>query len=102
MSTDVYVKFTLLEDTYFKKKGIDVYTDNYVTLSQFLLGGKIKILTLEGIKEIDVLPYQEKIILEKYGINKKGDHHININVTLPKNLNKEQEKIFDVFKELDI
>ncbi len=100
--SDLYLKIRILEDEYFRKEGNNIYTENFVSLSQFILGGSMQIFTLEGVKEIRLNPGQESYVLENHGINSKGHHYIKINIRLPKELNSQQSNILEELKKLKL
>ncbi len=98
--SDLYVKIKVSDHDYFKKKGNNILTENYISISQYLLGGKVTIATVKGNKEIEVIPYRDKVTIKNYGVNEKGDHIAKLNIRLPKSLNKEQIKIYNDLKKI--
>lgn len=101
-TSNLYVRVTVAEHEYFKLKGSNIYTENYISISQYVLGGKIKIATIKGNKEIIINPYCKSLVLKSYGIDDKSDQIVNLNIRLPKNLNREQFKIFGELKQLNL
>jgi molecular chaperone DnaJ len=53
---DLYVKVKIKPHQYFKREGFDIYTTNYISVSQAALGGKIKVRTLYGDISVTVDP----------------------------------------------
>lgn len=99
--TDLYIKLKVSDHDYFKREGDNIITTNFITVSQYLLGGSIKISTLHGIKEIKVSPYSDKVEIKNYGVMMKGNHIVNLQIRLPTKLNDEQFKIFEEIKKLN-
>jgi molecular chaperone DnaJ len=94
-STDLYVKIVVIKDPYFIKEGDDIVTTNYITVSQYVLGGFIRILTIHGIKEFEIIPFKDKYIIKNYGLDKKGNHIVNIMIRLPKIYSGKQKQIIN-------
>jgi len=44
------------QHSYFKREAFDIYTTNFITISQAVLGGKIKVRTLYGDVSINIDP----------------------------------------------
>jgi molecular chaperone DnaJ len=53
---DLYVKIKIKPHTYFKREQFDIYTTNYITISQAVLGGKVKVKTLYGDISVNIDP----------------------------------------------
>jgi molecular chaperone DnaJ len=53
---DLYVKVKIKPHQYFKREQFDIYTTNYISVSQAVLGGKIKVRTLYGEISVTVDP----------------------------------------------
>jgi DnaJ-class molecular chaperone len=87
-----------------------VYTTLHVSLTQAILGGKIKVQTLYGEVQTDLpenLKADSMFILKNFGLpypdqdGKKGDHYLNIKYVMPKYLNKNQTSLWSAFSELE-
>jgi molecular chaperone DnaJ len=90
--TDLCVRINATtSNDYFERKGKDVYTTNYVPLSFTVLGGEIKIKGLDGdisVKITKGVKDGDVIKLPKYGVDKLGDHYVNLKVVIPRIKNK--------------
>ncbi len=53
---DLYVKVKIKPHSYFKREQFDIYTTNYISVSQAVLGGKLKVKTLYGEVQVNVDP----------------------------------------------
>jgi molecular chaperone DnaJ len=88
--TDLYIRLVCINsDDYIERKGMDIYTTNYIPLSYTVLGGEIKIKGLydvvnihipKGSKENDVIK------VKGGGVNRKGDHYVTLHVVIPRGL----------------
>ncbi len=89
------------------REGNDLLYFLYLTIPQAVLGGQLEIPTIEGKVKIKIDPGTQpgKILrlrgkglpdINGYG---KGDLLVNINVWIPKEMNKEDKKIFEKFTE---
>lgn len=97
LKTNVYIKIKLKPDNYFTRKNNDVYTTNYIPLSYAVLGGKIKIKTLKGQHELDILPNtknDDTVVLKGFGIL-SGNHIVSLRIRLPSQLNDKTRDIFN-------
>jgi molecular chaperone DnaJ len=52
----LFVKVKIKPHTYFKREQFDIHTINYITITQAVLGGKLKVRTLYGDIQINIDP----------------------------------------------
>ncbi|MGB9732495.1 MAG: molecular chaperone DnaJ [Candidatus Micrarchaeia archaeon] len=103
---DMFVEVHILEHRLFKRVGNDIYTSITIPFYIALLGGRVKVPTLNGEKEIEIprgIQHGEKIVMHGEGIRSPkgtGDEIIIVNISLPKYLSKEEEELIKKFKEL--
>jgi len=99
---DLIVQLVEVSDEKFKREGNNLHHDLYITIPEAVLGtekvietphGKIKLKLEEGIQPGKILRLRNKGVpdLEGYG---NGDMLINVNVWVPKKLDKEQREFF--------
>jgi len=99
---DLIVQLIELEDEKFKREGNNLHHDLYITIPEAVLGaekiletphGKIKLKLEEGIQSGKILRLRNKGVpdIDGYGT---GDMLINVNVWIPKKLDKEQKEFF--------
>lgn len=100
--TDVYLKVKMSDHEYFKREGNNIITTNYVTVSQYILGGVIKIMTIYGEKEVTVEKYKDKIEINGLGVGRRGKHIINLQIKIPTVLNEEQREIINEIKKYEV
>ena len=104
---DLYLNIHILQHPFYEIKETDLYYNLDVDLYTAVLGGKESIRTLDG-KTVSInIPdgtESEKILrLKGLGlINESisGDLFVNIHVTIPKDLNKEEKELFNKLKSL--
>jgi molecular chaperone DnaJ len=100
-SGDLYIIIHVEEDERFEREGDDLVTETDISFVQAALGDKIIIPTLDGDVKLkipegtqpgDVLRLRGEGIKHMNGFG-KGDILVRINVSIPKSLNKKQEKL---------
>ncbi|MDD3236895.1 MAG: molecular chaperone DnaJ [Candidatus Gastranaerophilales bacterium] len=102
-SGDLYIVLFVKESKDFIRKGNDIYTTLDVSFPQAALGDKVSIKTVDG-EEILTIPQgveHDKILtLKSKGVpfigqeNRRGDHHVIIKLTTPKNMAEEEKKLY--------
>lgn len=104
---DLYLNIHILQHPFYEIKETDLYYNLDVDLYTAVLGGKENIRTLDG-KTVSInIPEgteSEKILrLKGLGLineNIRGDLFVNIHVTIPKDLSKEEKELFNKLKSL--
>lgn len=100
---DLYITFSLLNNTSFKRDGANLYKTIEIPLTKAILGGEIIVETLSGKVKLKVKPGTQngtKIKLKGKGfpIYKKngfGDLYITFSPKIPTNLTEQQKKLFE-------
>lgn len=108
---DLIIKVNVKTDNYFSREGYDITTTQFVTLSEAVLGTKIKVKTLTGEKDLDVTPgtsHGEKIKIRGLGINHLppnqntvGDHIVTLKIHVPKTLTTEQKELYQKLSQVE-
>lgn len=105
---DLYITFSLLNNTGFKREGANLYKTLEIPLTKSILGGAIKIDTLEGKVKLTIKPEtqngtQVKLRGKGFPIYKKEDHFgdliITYQIKIPTKLTDEQRKLFEQLEE---
>src|SRR5215831_19372557 len=100
---DLYITFTLVNNTKFRRHGNDLYTNVDLDLYTALLGGETTIDTLSGKIKLKVMPETQngtKVRVKGKGFpiykreNEFGDLFVTYNVKLPTNLTEKQKELF--------
>lgn len=100
---DLYITFTIINNTPFKRDGNNLYTNINLDLYKALLGGDITIDTFDGKVKLKVKPEtqngtQIKLKGKGFPVYKKegqfGDLYIIYNIKLPVNLSDKEKELF--------
>jgi len=92
---DIYVNIKVKDNPYFQRKGNDIHVNLPISFLDAILGGNLKVITLEGIEEIKITPGTQngdQLILRGRGCylginsNARGDFFIWLQVRLPKKI----------------
>ncbi len=107
---DLYVVLHVRPHDIFQRQGEDMFCEIPVPLSTAMLGGEIKVPTLDGAARLSIEPGAEnarmyrlrgKGIPELGNDRNRGDLHVRIRIETPKNLSGSQKKkvreLFDAF-----
>ena len=104
---DLIVQIHIMQDAYFKRKGNDVYVDTPINIVQALLGTKLPVKTIYGkTVNLSIKPGTQNntsFRLKGIGVKSKyetGDMFVNVNVEIPKQLNKKQVQLLKEFAEV--
>ena len=102
-SGDMYIKFKVENDRKFKRDGYDILTKEEISITQAILGDKIEVETVEGKVKLKIPEGTQSgtvFNLKDKGIAKlkgrgKGSHLIEIQVKIPRIINRKQKKILE-------
>ncbi len=106
---DLFIEVHVQKHKLFRREGNDIYAEVSIPFYVASLGGKIDAPTLHGTTSIEVHQGTQpgtKVILGGEGLksfrgSRQGDEIITVNVSLPKNLSKEEEELMKKFRDLD-
>jgi len=106
---NLYVTLRVRPDDRFERRGDDVLTKAKVSMTEAALGTTIEVPTLEGKAEIkvpsgtqpgDILRMRDKGLKRQRGSG-YGDQLIEVKVKIPEDLDDEQRKILERFKNIE-
>ena len=106
---DLYITFSVINNTDFKREGKDLYKDVELDLFTALLGGEITVDTFDGRVKLNVKPETEngtKIKLKGKGFpaykkeNILGDLYITYKIKIPKNLNTREKQLLQELQKI--
>lgn len=98
---DLLVTVMISADSEFKRDGYDIYSDVHISYPTAVLGGEIKVKTVDGEVLYEVVSGTASgttVRLRGKGMptlrnkNVRGDHYITLVVDIPKKLNAEQKE----------
>jgi curved DNA-binding protein len=106
---DLYITFSMVNNTPFKRLGSDLYLTLDIDLYTALLGGEIIVDTLSGKVKLKIKPETQngtKIRLKEKGFpvykqeGQFGDLYVTVNIKLPINLTEKQKELFKQLSEM--
>lgn len=106
---DLYITFNIAPDSRFERIGDDLRTKVSIDLYTAILGGDVKVETLQGAVNLKVKPETQngttvRLKGKGFPVYKKegqyGDLFVTYEVKLPTNLSAEQKEIFEKLKNL--
>jgi curved DNA-binding protein len=101
---DLYIKSKVLDDPKFSAQQYDLYLNHELKLSEAILGITVSVPTIDDKQLSLKIPAGTKpgtkMRLSGHGLphmrdSKKGDLYVRIQVKIPKNLTKEQQKLVE-------
>ncbi|XP_013385706.1 protein tumorous imaginal discs, mitochondrial-like isoform X1 [Lingula anatina] len=106
---EIFISFRVSKSQTFRRDGADVHSDTWISLSQAVLGGTVRI---RGIYDSILLSIPEKtsshtkIRLAGKGISRLnsygyGDHYVHIKIKVPTKLTEEQKSLMLAFAETE-
>jgi len=100
---DLFLTVQIHEHPVFKRDGDNIIVTREIRISEAVLGATVEVPTLDGTKKVKIPPgiqNDTKLRIKGHGMPRfgkagKGDVFVRILVSVPKNLNKDQKKLFD-------
>lgn len=106
---DLYIEFKIKPHPLYKREGYDIYLEVPITITDAILGGQIEIPTLYGPTTVLIkegTQTNDQLRLKGKGItganNAKGDMYLNINVVIPKKLDRKQKKLIEELSDTEL
>jgi molecular chaperone DnaJ len=105
---DLYLVVKVLPHKLFERKGDDLYTEVSVPLSTAILGGEVRLPTLNGSLSLKIPPETQngKVFrlagkgMPQLGNNRYGNMLAKVKVVLPTSLTEEEKKLFERLRSL--
>ena len=106
---DLYIKFSIVNNTKFKRDGDNLHTSVDLDLYKALLGGEEMVDTFDGKVKLTIKPETEngtKVKLKGKGFPKYkkegqfGDLFITYDIKIPKNLSHKEKELFTELKKM--
>lgn len=105
---DLYLVVKVLPHNLFERRGDDLYTEVSVPLATAMLGGEVKLPTLNGNLSLKIPPETQngKVFrlagkgMPQLSNNKYGNMFAKVKVILPTNLTKEERQLFERLRSL--
>lgn len=108
---DLFIRFSIVNNTAFKREGENLYKTEEISLTKAILGGEITINTLTGIVKLKVKPNTQngtKVKLKGKGFPKYkkdgqfGDLFITYSVKIPTFLTPRQKELFEELEKTNL
>ena len=102
---DLIVEFRVLPHKIFARKGFDLIVNLPIDYKTAVLGGKVKVPTLDDTIEVDIpegTTHGAQLVLRGKGIKTSrgaGNLQLNISIEIPTKLSKSQRKALEEFEE---
>jgi len=106
---DLFVVIHVKPSKYFKRDGINIFTELDISPAQAVMGDEVKIRTLDGEKEVFVpagIQFGNTIKIRGAGVpvisrpSQRGDHIVVVKVKIPTKLSEEEKKLYNRLYEL--
>jgi molecular chaperone DnaJ len=107
---DLFVVVYVEPSKYFKRDGINVFTELEITPAQAVLGDVVTVRTLDGEQEVTIpagIQHQNVVKIKGAGVpvisrpSQRGDHVIIIKVVIPTKLSEEEKQLYERLYELN-
>jgi molecular chaperone DnaJ len=98
---NLFLKIEIDNNSEFKRRGRDIFSDVSVDFLTCILGGKKEINTIHGMKEVDIPSYSYdgfSTSINDLGVGVGSKHFITINLRMPKSLDSNEIKILKNLK----
>lgn len=100
------VTFDVATDPFFRRDGSDLYTEEKFPITNFVLGAKVEIRTLDGTIKLKIRPGTHSHTLVRVrgeGVQRlrsrsKGDLYVRLIADIPEKLSQADKKIFEQLK----
>jgi molecular chaperone DnaJ len=100
---DVILTVQVGQHRFFRRKGSDIVCQVPINIVQAILGGQVRVKTIDGRVELKIPPGTQPgttFRLRGKGISvngKRGDQLITVNITVPEHLSEKQRKLIQEF-----
>ncbi|WP_455205962.1 molecular chaperone DnaJ [Kaarinaea lacus] len=106
---DLFVHVYSAPDSRFQRRGADLWRLENISITDAVLGKKIKVPTLEGHAQVKVPPgtQPDEILrlrnkgLPKFGSSGRGDINLRIQVEIPKSLTEKQRQMYESLRRIE-
>ncbi|KAL1005738.1 hypothetical protein UPYG_G00063350 [Umbra pygmaea] len=98
---EIYITFRVQRSPVFRRDGVDIHSDAFISVAQAVLGGSVRVQGLHNTIDIQIPPgcqADRKIRLQGKGIQRMssysyGDHYVHIKIKVPKKLTRRQRSL---------
>jgi len=98
---DLIIDINILPNSKFTRNGDNIESKVEISLFQAVLGGKIKVICIDGSFESVIIPPGTQSgdfgMIYGKGVGKKGAHKVFFKILIPKQMNDVQKQLFNQF-----
>ena len=105
---DLIIKFEVMKDRFFRRRGLDIYCTVPINIAQAALGSKLRVKTVDGKRVVLRVPpgtsSGTKFRIPKMGVEKDGrmgDQYVEVKISVPEKLNEKGEQAIREFAEAE-
>ncbi|MFW6279692.1 MAG: molecular chaperone DnaJ [Planctomycetota bacterium] len=102
---DLILEVNVREHPKFDRKGLDIYSSVTIDMVDAVLGTEVEAETMDGSVTVKVPPGTQpgqKLRLKGRGLTdpdgRTGNHYVEVNVRIPRNINEKQKKALEEFR----
>ena len=106
---EIFITFRVNKSETFRRQGSDVHSDAKISLTQAILGGRVRLKGIYDDINLQIPPgtaSHTRMMLKGKGIQRVsgygyGDHYIHIKIEVPKALTEKQQALIKAYTELE-
>ncbi len=107
---DLFVVIHVEPSDYYKRDGINVFTEYEISPAQAVLGDIIKIKTLDGEKDVEIpagIQHENIVKIKGAGVpiiskpSQRGDHIVIVKIKIPTKLTEEEKQLYTRLYEIN-
>jgi len=108
---DLFVVIHVEASNYFKRDGINIFTECEISPAQAVLGDTVKIKTLDGEKEVEIpsgIQHENIVKIKGAGVpvisrpSQRGDHIVIVKIKIPTKLTEEEKQLYTKLYEITV
>mgnify|MGYP001617572323 CR=1 FL=1 len=108
-AADLIITISVKPHPYFRRDGDDIYIDAPITIKESLLGGEIRVPTIDGHATIKIPPGTQsgqRFLIRSRGVepqrgHARGGQYVTVNIAVPKNLDDRSKELIEKFSEIN-
>lgn len=106
---DLIINISVKPHPYFRREGNDIYIAAPITFKEALLGGEIRVPTIDGHATIKIPPGTDsgqRLLIRSRGVeagrgHARGNQYVTVNIAAPKNLDDRSKELIERFSEIN-
>ena len=105
---DLFIYINVKPHGYFKREGEDIYLDCPITIKEALLGGTVKVPTIDGFVSIKMPPgvqSGQRVRIKGKGVylpdGGRGSQYVTVHIVLPKKVDQRSKELIEEFGKIN-